>query len=321
MPKSEHEKESETNEYQSSRGSKFRFKKSPPASREGSGRDSHRRSKRSASPSSFSKDHRSRRRRRKSTLKDDPSAYDDSYLPNSRSSRYIDPDEAFRESLFDALADDEGAAYWEGVYGQPIHTFPNTKVGEKGELEEMTDEEYADHVRTRMWEKSHQHILEERARREKAREKQREEDQRRQQDNSTRKRFDTLIDEALKSGDKRRRQKVWKDAWAKYTEKWTQLLEHVANEKADGTHASAIIPWPVESGRRKDVDREAVEEFFDRSPEEGLPAIIKLERVRWHPDKMQQRFRGTAIDADVLQSVTAVFQIVDSMWGTMKKPS
>ena len=36
---------------------------------------------------------------------------------------HLSPDTAFRESLFDALADDEGAAFWEGVYGQPIHSY------------------------------------------------------------------------------------------------------------------------------------------------------------------------------------------------------
>ena len=55
----------------------------------------------------------------------------------------LDPETAFRESLFDALADDEGAAYWEGVYGQPIHIYGSQKPGPDGELERMDDDEYA----------------------------------------------------------------------------------------------------------------------------------------------------------------------------------
>lgn len=37
-------------------------------------------------------------------------------------------DDAFRDSLFDALADDEGAHYWESVYSQPIHVYPRPSV-------------------------------------------------------------------------------------------------------------------------------------------------------------------------------------------------
>ena len=41
-----------------------------------------------------------------------------------------DPEAAFRESLFDAMADDEGAAFWEGVYGQPIHVYERPAVSD-----------------------------------------------------------------------------------------------------------------------------------------------------------------------------------------------
>jgi len=41
-----------------------------------------------------------------------------------------DPIERFQESLFDALGDDEGAAFWKEYIGQPIHNYPNTYVDE-----------------------------------------------------------------------------------------------------------------------------------------------------------------------------------------------
>jgi hypothetical protein len=67
---------------------------------------------------------------------DDPTSYDDS---TSR----IPPETAFRESLWDALGDNEGAAFWEGVYGQLIHIYPNTyQDQETGELEQINKEEY-----------------------------------------------------------------------------------------------------------------------------------------------------------------------------------
>jgi hypothetical protein len=270
---------------------------------------------RSSSPLFSSRRHKSRPR--SSTVQDDPSIYDDTYLPNSRTSQYLDPDEAFRESLFDALADDEGAEYWEGVYGQPIHTYPKTKTGASGELEEMTEEEYTTYVRNRMWEKSHQHLLEERSRREQARLKQRE-----HQQNSDRKRFDILVDEALRSGDQRRKERAWKSAWDTYSLKWSRLLEAAGTEPFEGiSRISSTIPWPVETGCRRDVSKDTIREFFQHHPEEPLAVILKMERIRWHPDKMQQRFGGSKIDPEVLQSITAVFQIVDSMWATLKKSS
>jgi hypothetical protein len=251
---------------------------------------------------------------------DASSAFDDSYSHNSQSSKYLDPEAAFRESLFDALADDEGAAYWEGVYGQPIHTYPRTKPGEKGELEEMTDEEYATYVRNRMWERSHQHILEERERRESAQKKQQEENEQSHKAYSDRKRFDALIDDALRSGDRRRRERAWKDAWDNYFKKWSKLIEATTAGSADGKHASAMIPWPVETGRRKDVTKAAVEGFLRHHPEETLAALVKGERIRWHPDKMQQRFPDGKLDHDILQSITAVFQIIDTLWSNVKNP-
>jgi hypothetical protein len=323
MPDAAEPSNDDTGEYTRSRSGKFRFKSSRNSSsraksHDRGARDEHSKKRRSASPHSL-RSHRRSPRRKRSPVTDDPSAYDDSFQPNSRTSQYLDPEEAFRESLFDALADDEGAAYWEGVYGQPIHTYPKTKTGEKGALEEMTDEEYATYVRNRMWEKSHQHILEERAGREKAREKQRRDGERLQKEEYDRKTFDVLVEQALRSGDKRRREKAWKDAWEKYSNKWSKLLNASSTGSLSGEpHTSSLIPWPVETGRRKDISKDAVEKFLRHSSEESLTAIVKVERVRWHPDKMQQRFRGTELDPDTLQSVTAVFQIIDDIWVTLK---
>ena len=72
------------------------------------------------------------------------------------------------------MADDEGAAYWEAIYGQPIHIYPppphgghDSSSGAGGHLEQMTDEQYAEYVRQKMWEKTHAGLLEAKARREK----------------------------------------------------------------------------------------------------------------------------------------------------------
>lgn len=225
----------------------------------------------------------------------------------------MDPDVAFRESLFDALADDEGAAFWEGVYGQPIHVYspyypattsPDDAASDdpnNSKLERMSDEEYATYVRSRMWAKSHAHILEEqrRIREERKRKKAQEEEGRKWQ---------AGVEEALRRGEERRKRNRWKGVWEGYLAGW---------EGRKG-----VIPWPVESGKMKDVRAEEVEKFFKGVGGIGgvdLGDVLKKERVRWHPDKMQQRAGEKGIDGGTMKMVTAVFQVVDKMWSEVRE--
>lgn len=214
----------------------------------------------------------------------------------------LDSDAAFRESLFDAMADDEGAAYWESVYGQPIHVYPNMKpTGPLGELEQMDDEEYAAYVRQKMWGKTFQGLLEERARREA---KKKEKDTREHEA----RRLTKEMEESLRRGQERRRRKGWKDKWEEYAAGWAAW---------DGTLDG--MKWPVASGRRKDIDGETVRDFFVHGidpvevGETAFYSKLKEERVRWHPDKMQQKL-GERFDDAVSRDVTAVFQIIDKLW-------
>lgn len=240
---------------------------------------------------------------------------------SSTSERTISPNTAFRESLFDAMADDEGAAFWEGVYGQPIHTYsPHIKTPE-GELEKMTDEAYVAYVRRKMWERSHEYIVEERKRRDEQRNRKRKRE-------TEEKEWERGVDQALKRGEERRRTGKWKVCWLAYERGWERLQEEQAilSEK-NSTSPRERISWPVESGSWKDVQPAQVERFFRHAPQPtsdavgdlvpvDLAAVLKAERVRWHPDKMQQRFRGQGVDLDekTMKIVTAVFQVVDRMW-------
>ena len=47
--------------------------------------------------------------------------------------------------------------------------------------------------------------------------------------------------------------------------------------------------------------------------ERDFAARLKDERVRWHPDKIQQR-AGGKVDEAVMRDVTAVFQVIDKLW-------
>ena len=263
--------------------------------------------------------HRTKRRKHSPAANDDPSLYDDTDLPNASSSQYMDPDARFRESLFDAMADDEGAQFWEGVYGQPIHTYPNVKETTEGGLEQMTDEEYTAFVRAKMYEKTHQHLVEEKARRDAAKkERERLAAEGRKEEREA-ERFRKKIEESLKRGEERRSRKAWGDKWEAYVKKWEDLAKGGPSKVA-----IASIPWPVESGQLKDVETKAIERFFLYAPTSGQPTesqlskVLKLERVRWHPDKIQQKLGGQDVEETVIQRVTEVFQIIDRMWSEVR---
>ncbi|KAJ6135480.1 hypothetical protein N7512_000640 [Penicillium capsulatum] len=246
--------------------------------------------------------------------------------------RPLSPTDAFRESLFDALGDDEGAAYWESVYGQPIHTYdiPAVPKGPDGILEQMSEEEYVAYVRARMWERTREGIAEEqeRIRAERRRAKAAEDDAQRR--DSDRRAFDAAMMDSLARGAERRQMKAWDGVWAKYVASWEEIGRVFAASASASASASIgdgeasadgsaslrnLLFWPVLTGKRRDVSPDAVREFLVRAPKStDLLATLKIERVRWHPDKMQHRYGAQGIEDAVMQSVTEVFQIVDRMW-------
>ena len=312
---------------------RFRFKS---RSKSGDERDSQNRSSSNKRPRHHHSSHGHRKRHRSSRhAKDEPEAqkFSPSYLP---------PDQAFRESLFDAMGDDEGAAFWENVYGQPIHNYPNTYQDEEtGELERMNDEEYAQFVRRKMWEKSWEGI--EAAKKEKRQERQREKQRLREEESRADAHrqarhedriFDIEIEASLRRGEKRKDRKRWQSLWEDYLQRWDDLQALAQNrQEGEGDGERLLlrnrIAWPVETGKRRDIVREEIERFvrrgtanykFEAGPDPFANAL-KLERVRWHPDKVQQRYGFMEIDENTLQGVTAVFQAVDAIWHELRDTS
>jgi hypothetical protein len=257
----------------------------------------------------------------------------------------LNADDAFRESLFDAMGDDEGANFWEGVYGQPIHNYPNTFVNEDtGELEIMTDDEYATYVRRKMWEKSREgvearreerrkdkarHKAEEEAEYQRARKKRKPKVDGEAYDNFT---FDFAIDASLRRGQQRKDQKRWRELWQNYLQRWEQLQEMARtrdpSQPTENLFLRNKIAWPVESGQRKDVHAEEIKRFIrdataadqadTNADDAALSAALKVERVRWHPDKIQQRYGFMEIDKSTMEGVTATFQVLDTMWNELR---
>lgn len=231
----------------------------------------------------------------------------------------LDPETAFRESLFDAMADDEGAAYWEAIYGQPIHIYPQEAPNPAtGELERMTEEEYAAHVRQKMWEKTHAGLMEERARRQRAREERARREAEKGARREEERRIEREVERSLRRGEERRKKREWTGRFREYTDAW---------EGWDGGPDG--IPWPTRSGRSRDAgDEEEVRRFFVRGldlealGEREFAVRLKEQRVRWHPDKMQQKLGGREkADERVMKDVTAVFQVIDTLYDDIRSKS
>ena len=165
----------------------------------------------------------------------------------------------------------------------------------------MDDEEYTAYVRGKMWEKSHGYILEERRRREEERKRKKAKDEAGRE-------WQAGVEEALRRGEERRKMNRWKGGWERYLAGWGER--------------KGKISWPVESGDMEDVRSGEVERFFEGVggiAGVDLGDVLKKERVRWHPDKMQQRAGGVGIDAGTMKVITAVFQVVDRLWSGMRE--
>lgn len=316
-----------------SRKSKFRFKSSSSRSK---------RHRRSSSPERRQRSHYksssdSTRHRRQGDSSRSSKRYHSSRSTTSHTqpdldeqtnrARGLSPEAAFRESLFDALGDDEGAAYWESVYGQPIHNYavPEVPKGPEGELEQMSDEEYASYVRARMWERTREGMIEEQERLRAERRKQKAQEDNWRERERERAAFDRAMDDSLRRGRERVTKRRLQEVWPIYISKWEEVAKAAASASAsaaqEGNHEGAkpvplrnLLHWPVESGKRRDVEPDAVRRFMRDAPSEDLMATLKAERVRWHPDKIQHRYSVLGIDDVVMRSVTEVFQIVDRMW-------
>ncbi|KAL5340733.1 hypothetical protein BJX70DRAFT_396434 [Aspergillus crustosus] len=330
-----------------SRG-KFRFKSSSKSKHSSSRssrhdsyhhRHSHRHHDRSEDHDKTSSRDHHRHKRRKPAPPRSPSPNTVPSYPGGN----LSPNTAFRESLFDALGDDEGAAFWEGVYGQPIHSFfappgqdSNGNGERRGELDHLDEEEYAAYVRSEMWKRTREGMLEEQERL-RAEKRAKIQAEKASGEGEERRRFESAMEDSLRRGRERKKEReAWKGVWGTYLGSWEEV-EAARRERGgsdpgagEGKKVRNLLFWPVLSGKRREVSRENVEEFMRRAPpksasasagdaEDLLLSTLKAERVRWHPDKIQHRYGALGLDDSVMRSVTEVFQIIDHMWNELKK--
>lgn len=191
----------------------------------------------------------------------------------------------------------------------------------------MSDEEYAAYVRSRMWERTREGMVEEqerlRAERRKAKARENETGEKERE----RWAFERAMEESLRRGAERKRRKNWESIWKEYVARWEEIgrvlekkgagaasTEGEKESEIESTRLRNLLFWPVESGKRRDVNPDSVREFLRHAPDGDLLGTLKMERVRWHPDKIQHRYSALGIEDEVMRSVTEVFQIVDRMW-------
>lgn len=116
-----------------------------------------------------------------------------------------------------------------------------------------------------------------------------------------------------------------KARWDRYTRAWAELSNATAQSRMTRNPRNSI-PWPTDAGTFsscQSAEAADIEAFFHygllspvipgkKSAE--LLAILKAEKVRWHPDKMQRLFVHTgALDDETLRTATAVSQVVNRM--------
>ena len=341
---------------------KFRFKSSTEDTRKSRPKHHHR----SMSKTDKEERHHCHKKRRKET-ENYPTPPQESHPPEPSTSTShpfprepadplspSDDKDAFRASLFDALADDEGvAAYWESVYSQPIHIYPRPEF--PNEETAMSEGEYVEYVKLKMWEKKHPEVVFERRQQERERKLAEEEATRRREefvrrkeqaawDRSQRRRFrdrgdedggdggyeyvfdakDWTSDNAPGAKKKpQQKQQEYAAAWSTYLSAWDNLKHELLTERNNTPQdapaqdkpnsISKRIPWatlPSQPPTKPNI--EAFMRHAPASDQKSRLQILKAERVRWHPDKMQQRFGGT-VDEGTMKLVTGVFLVVDCM--------
>ncbi|KAI1212872.1 uncharacterized protein F4807DRAFT_302793 [Annulohypoxylon truncatum] len=178
--------------------------------------------------------------------------------------------EAFEDGWLKQLQEDLARGYAAGK------TVPPRNIKREEEERRAQEKKQREQEKRRQEEKERQRKEEERKREQKARE-----EASRQRAQRAKKREREAREKAEKEA------ASWRTAWERYCNAWSKPADvSVTN-----------IPWPVKSGLQSDVNEANVKLFFAKAP----PAdsvdsgdkrfkLISEENMRWHTDKMMQRF-------------------------------
>lgn len=216
-------------------------------------------------------------------------------------------DSAFRQKLFDAMAEDEPLDSLEAEYGFTVPsrwrngtgtTYAHAGMAKSG-LEAMEEEEYAEYVRRNMWRRTHRQeviAMEERDREAKRKERELKEARRKQREDER---------ERKRRAEQREQKKAERERQGHreaYTAKWASLNASKA-AAPNGAHLQfSDIPWPVYPPRDSPISAdsltsEAISRFLldpvagPSSAEldsAGVRDVLRAAIRSYHPDRFRR---------------------------------
>ena len=230
--------------------------------------------------------------------------------------RYELDDEArFQESLFDAMAADEGADFYAAQFnGHSYETnraaLPNKDDTTRGGgvfdsfPNSLNDEDYAQYIRRGMSQHS--------SRRQPTQPKSSPYFEAAQQKKEEEERYRKEEARQKRAAEQKQKQR-YTAAWERYITAW--------NTKSPDTWTYDTVPWPVYSGKPADVSKQAIQEFLAHRPKNTsasanptLTDTAKYERNRrWHPDKFTQLALARIAPHDTQRTLLLVTQIAQSL--------
>jgi len=109
----------------------------------------------------------------------------------------------------------------------------------------------------------------------------------------------------------------WAASWSRYIRDWTNMARVDTSDLDENIKDS--VPWPVKSGTWQDVSERNVLEFFRHAPDGvgdnpiKFRTLMRQQALRWHEDKLRQRFRKIAQDEECLSLATLVMRVINGL--------
>ena len=229
-------------------------------------------------------------------------------LPLGHKYKVANDEDEFQQRMFDEMAADEGGDYWDNLYSVP-------RRWRRSQLDDMSDHDYAKHMRRGMWEKQHEEgiraykELEERRRKEQGEKDRLKEEIRREEAKRERDR--------LNVHKQRNNAKVAVSREA-YNKNWEQLV-------ASSTSSTILLYrdfiWPTVA-RDGSFYSDDVHTFLTAGIDvtSDKLATLREARFRFHPDKFRQRFgkrvSGSADEERIFAAVVSLSQVINQIIDT-----
>ncbi|OJJ96292.1 hypothetical protein ASPACDRAFT_47063 [Aspergillus aculeatus ATCC 16872] len=203
-------------------------------------------------------------------------------------------------------------------YRRPATSLPDPGTPHQSEREARARREHERQAQMEREEKIERERRERREREERFRREQQDREERGKKEQQEREA------KARRDGEERRQgakaaQEAKAKRWKEYNSAWEELKNStVASRRSMDPRTS--IPWPTEAGSFRscrDVAQSDIEAFLhygaSMNARSQLLSILKVERLRWHPDKLQHLFCAR-VDETTINKVTEISQIVNQLY-------